>query len=127
MFLFRHIARPAVTEVPVVVVDELEVREGEVLFEEVGELGLDGLGPLTHQHNELINVPCHTTTGNLRVVTLEQTDGSSATYFETARMKVASDMSIEVMVNHILVAELKKALRASDLRTSTYITSFCWR
>ena len=48
MFLFRHIARPAVAEVPVVVINKLEVWEGEFLFEEVGELVLDGLGPLTH-------------------------------------------------------------------------------
>ena len=60
--LLRHVARPAVTEVPVVVVYKLEIREGELLLQQFGKLVLDGLGPLAHQHNKLINVPGYTTT-----------------------------------------------------------------
>ena len=40
-------------------------------------------------------------------------------YLVMARMKVAMDMSIEVMVKKMLVEELKKALRASDFLGST--------
>ena len=40
-------------------------------------------------------------------------------YLVMARMKVARDMSMEVMVKKMLVEELKKALRASDFLGST--------
>ena len=38
--------------------------------------------------------------------------GQTRSYLVMARMKVARDMSIEVMVKKMLVEELKKALRA---------------
>ena len=40
-------------------------------------------------------------------------------YLVMARMKVARDMSMEVMVKKMVVEELKKALRASDFLGST--------
>ena len=52
----------AVTKVPVMVIDELEIREGELPLQQFGELILDGLCPLAYQHNKLINVPGYTTT-----------------------------------------------------------------
>ena len=53
------------------VVDELEVREGEFLFEEVGELVLDGLGPLANEYNEFVDVPGDSTTRDLGIVSSE--------------------------------------------------------
>ena len=53
------------------VVDELEVRQGELLLQQLGELVLDGLCPLAYEHDELVNVPCHTAARHLRVVALE--------------------------------------------------------
>ena len=45
--------------------------------------------------------------------------GQTRSYLVMARMKVARDMSMEVMVKKMLVEELKKALRASDFLGST--------
>ena len=53
------------------VVHELEVRQGELLLQQFGELLLNWLCPLAHQHNELVNSPCYSATGHLRVVALE--------------------------------------------------------
>lgn len=45
-----------------VVVDELEVREGELLLYKGSELFLDGLCPLANEDDELVDVPSDTTT-----------------------------------------------------------------
>ena len=50
------------TKVPVMVIDELEIRQRELPLQQFGELILDGLCPLAYQHNKLINVPGDTTT-----------------------------------------------------------------
>ena len=44
-------------QVPVLVVHELEVRQGEFGLQEYGELLLDGLGPLAYQYDELVLLP----------------------------------------------------------------------
>ena len=54
-----------------VVVDEFKVREREFLFEEGGELVLDGLGPLANEYNEFVDVPGDSTTRNLGIVSSE--------------------------------------------------------
>lgn len=64
----RHIATPAVAEVPMVIIDKLEVREGELLLEQLCELLLNRLSPLANEHDELIDVPSHSASGDLRVV-----------------------------------------------------------
>ena len=43
-------------------VHELEVRQGELLLQQFGELLFNWLCPLAHQHNELVNSPCYSTT-----------------------------------------------------------------
>ena len=45
-----------------VVIDKLEVREGELLLEQLCELLLNRLSPLAHQHDELIDIPRHAAT-----------------------------------------------------------------
>jgi len=60
-----------VTEVPVLVVHELEVREGELLLNEGRELVEDGFCPVAHEDDELVDVPSHAAAGNLRVVALK--------------------------------------------------------
>ena len=53
------------------VVHELEVRQGELGLQQCGELLLNRLGPLAHEHDELVDGPRHAPAGNLRVVALE--------------------------------------------------------
>ena len=51
------------------IVHELEVREGELLFNQLCEFVKNRLGPVTYKHNELINVPSYTSTWYLSVIT----------------------------------------------------------
>ena len=67
----RHISAPAVTEVPVLVVHKLEVRQGELFFQQFGELVLNGLCPFANQDNKLIYVPSNTPPRDLSVVALK--------------------------------------------------------
>ena len=53
------------------VVDELEVWEGELLFKESRELVLNGLCPLAYKNYEFIDIPSYASTRNLSVITLE--------------------------------------------------------
>ena len=46
--LLGHVAGPAMTEIPMVVVDKLEVWKGELLLQQGRELVLNGLGPLAN-------------------------------------------------------------------------------
>ena len=59
------------SEVPVHVIDEFEVRKVEGIFNESGELVLDGLCPFAHENDELVDVPRDASAGNLGVVALE--------------------------------------------------------
>lgn len=54
----RHIATPSVAQIPVFAIDELEVRQGEFLLQQIGELVLDGLGPLAHTASARRRRPC---------------------------------------------------------------------
>jgi hypothetical protein len=55
----------------VLIIDELEVGEGELLFYQFGQLVEDRLCPMAYEDDELVDVPTYAATGNLRVVTLE--------------------------------------------------------
>ena len=66
-----HVARPAVAEVPVFIIDEFETGEGEFIFEECGEFILDGFGPFAYEDNEFVDGPGDTSAWDLGVVALE--------------------------------------------------------
>lgn len=53
------------------VVNVFEVWEGEFLFEEGGKFFLDGLSPMAHENDELVDVPSNTASGYLGVVAFE--------------------------------------------------------
>lgn len=59
------------TQVPVFVVYELEVRQREFIFKQLCQLVLYGLSPLANQHDKLIDGPCDTTARHLRIIALE--------------------------------------------------------
>ena len=69
--LFGHVARPAVTKVPVVVIDEFEVWKGELLLKERSEFILNRLCPTAYEDYELVDVPSDTASGNLSIVASE--------------------------------------------------------
>lgn len=45
------------------VVNKLEVRQRELMLQQLAELVLYGLGPLAHEHDELVNGPRQTARG----------------------------------------------------------------
>ena len=53
------------------VVNVFEVWEGEFLLEKSGEFFLDGLGPMTYEDDELVDVPGYSTARYLGVVAFE--------------------------------------------------------
>ena len=59
------------SEVPVLVIDVLEIWEGEFLLEKSGEFFLDGLGPMAYKDDELVYVPGYSTARYLGVVAFE--------------------------------------------------------
>ncbi len=58
-------------KIPVVIVNELKVWEGELLFYESSEFIENGFCPLAHENYELIDVPCYTTSRHLGVIARE--------------------------------------------------------
>ena len=59
------------TEIPVVVIDEFEVWEGELLLYKCSEFFLNRLCPTAYEDNELVDVPSNTTMGYLGIVASE--------------------------------------------------------
>lgn len=59
------------TKIPVLIIDKLKVWKGELFLDQRSERFKDRLCPVTNQDNELVDIPCHTTSWNLRVVALK--------------------------------------------------------
>ena len=53
------------------VIYELKVREGELLLQQLCQLILYRLSPLSNEHDELVDGPSNATTGNLSVIAFE--------------------------------------------------------
>ena len=53
------------TDIPVLIIDKLEIWKREFLFDKGREFIKYWLCPLTYKDNELIDIPSHTTSGNL--------------------------------------------------------------
>ena len=67
----RHVARPTVTKIPMLVINKLEVWQGELFLNQFCQFVLDGFGPMTNKDNELINGPRYTAARYLCIVALE--------------------------------------------------------
>ena len=59
------------TQIPMLIIDKLKVWKGELFLNQRSERIQDRLCPVANQDNELVDVPSHATSWNLRVVTLE--------------------------------------------------------
>ena len=59
------------TKVPMFIIDKLEIRKGKLLFYKGSEFIKHRLCPMTNKNNELVDVPGHTTSWNLGIITFE--------------------------------------------------------
>lgn len=66
-----HIARPSVAQIPMLVIDEFEIREGEFLLYQGGQLVEYRFCPMANQDDELVDVPSHPPARYLGVIALE--------------------------------------------------------
>ena len=56
------------TKIPMLIIDKLEIRKREFLFDKGREFIKHRLCPMAYKNNELVNVPGHTASGNLCIV-----------------------------------------------------------
>lgn len=49
--------RPSIPQIPMLVINKLEIRQGELLLEQRGQFLMDGLGPLSDKDDKLIDIP----------------------------------------------------------------------
>ena len=61
----RHVARPAVSQVPVLVVDECKIQKGKVFLQQSCQGVKDRFCPMANKYNKLINVPCNPSSEDL--------------------------------------------------------------
>lgn len=66
-----HISAPTVAKVPVLVINELKIREREFLLYHLRELSLNRFGPLPYEDDEFVDIPSHPSSGHLGVVAFE--------------------------------------------------------
>ena len=59
------------TKIPMLIIDKLEVWKGELFLNQRSERFKDRLCPVANQDDELVDVPCHATSWDLRIVALE--------------------------------------------------------
>ena len=64
----NHISGPSVAQIPMLVIDELEIRKREFLLNQLREFVQDGLGPMTDQNDELVDIPCHASARDLGII-----------------------------------------------------------
>ena len=58
-------------QVPMLVIHKFKIGQRKFFFKQPGKLFLDRLCPMPHKHYEFINIPCHSATRYLSVVTLK--------------------------------------------------------
>ena len=59
------------TKIPMLIVDEFEIRKRKLIFDKCREFIKNRLCPMAYKDNELIDVPSHATSWHLRVVVVQ--------------------------------------------------------
>ena len=54
-----------------VVVDKFEIGQGKLFFHQLCQFLLDRFGPMTYEHDELVDSPCNSATWNLSIIAFE--------------------------------------------------------
>jgi len=116
----KHIPAPVVAQIPMLVVHELEIRQGELFLHKFRKFVQDWLGPVAYIDFKLVGIPDNSSSKNRVITDL----GRRLNYLKAFRSRILNHLRRDLPLAHIEQGFLCRIERERAHRRHRHIEGF---